>query len=408
MSGIGYRLKRWSYSGGRLLVTSGGRGSGPPGPESSSRAAAIRLATRLKRLTEVQHEATEDLASWCASRGLESEVLSTARLVRPGLPRPLEGGSVHSNFLAWSETPVPERRLFRIPGARLWGPDGIVVLPDGSLAAESVYDRHHLERNPAYRKPMPRRSRTVKGDHFSLLGPFSNRGNYFHWFHDALLRLHGVQERLPAGTGYLVPPRLAEFQRESLRLLGVPEESLMAYQGELWQPDQLWFASLPPAGAQVSEAAEWLRDRMWSAAGVGSPGLRRRIYISRAGARWGRIANERQLLPVLGRFGFEVVACEQLSVAEQVRLFSDARTIVSPLGAGQTNSLFTPPGARILQILEPSAESRFFVYRGLAETCGHQYHYVIGTTVPNPDRPQYPDLELSPERLERALEAVDG
>jgi capsular polysaccharide biosynthesis protein len=315
---------------------------------------------------------------------------------------------VHPNFVAWSETPVPERRLFRIPGARLWGSDGIVVLPDGSLAAESVYDRHHLERNPAYRKPMPRRSRTVEGAHFSLLGPFSNRGNYFHWFHDALLRLHGVQERLPAGTRYLVPPRVADFQRESLRLLGVPDESLVTYQGELWQPDQLWFASLPPAGAQVFEAVQWLRDRMWSAAGVGSPGLRRRIYISRAGARWGRIANEHQLLPVLDRFGFEVVACEQLSVAEQVRVFSDARTIVSPLGAGQTNALFTPPGAKILQILEPSAENRFFLYWGLAGTCGQPYHYLIGTTVPNPDWPQYPDLELSPERLELALEAVVG
>ncbi len=315
---------------------------------------------------------------------------------------------MHPNFVAWSETPVPERRLFRIPGARLWGPDGIVVLPDGSLAAEGVYDRHHLERNPAYRKPMPRRSRTVQGDHFSLLGPFSNRGNYFHWLHDALLRLHGVQERLPAGTGYLVPPRLAGFQRESLRLLGVPDESLVAYQGDLWQPEQLWFASLPPPGAQVFEAAEWLRDRMWSAAGVGSPGLRRRIYISRAGARWGRIVNERQLLPVLDRFGFEVVACEQLSVAQQVRLFSGVSAIVSPLGAGQTNALFAPPGARIVQILEPSAESRFFVYWGLAGTCGQEYHYVIGTTVPNPAWPQYPDLELSPERLERALESVVG
>jgi hypothetical protein len=169
MSGISYRLKRWSYSGGRRLVTGGRLGSGSSGPESSSRATAVRLATHLARLTDVQHEATEDLSSWCASRGLESEVLSAARVVRPEPPRPLEGGSVHPNFVAWSETSVPERRLFRLPGARLWGPDGIVVLPDGSLAAESLYDRHHLERNPAYRKPMPRRSRTVAGDHFSLL-----------------------------------------------------------------------------------------------------------------------------------------------------------------------------------------------------------------------------------------------
>jgi capsular polysaccharide biosynthesis protein len=103
-----------------------------------------------------------------------------------------------------------------------------------------------------------------------------------------------------------------------------------------------------------------------------------------------------------------VVACEQLSVAEQVRLFSEVSTIVSPLGAGQTNALFAPPGARILQILEPSAEARFFVYRGLAGTCRQPYDYVIATTVPNPDWPQYPDLELSPARLERALEAVIG
>jgi hypothetical protein len=52
---------------------------------------------------------------------------------------------------------------------------------------------------------MPSRIIHRQGDYFSLLGKFSNSGNYYHWIHDCLLRLHGVEGHLPQGVKYLVP-----------------------------------------------------------------------------------------------------------------------------------------------------------------------------------------------------------
>ena len=46
--------------------------------------------------------------------------------------------------------------------------------------------------------------------------------------------------------------------------------------------------------------------------------------------------------------GFETVYTEELSFAEQVRLFSETRCLVSIHGAGLTNLMFMPPGGHML------------------------------------------------------------
>jgi capsular polysaccharide biosynthesis protein len=65
----------------------------------------------------------------------------------------------------------------------------------------------------------------------------------------------------------------------------------------------------------------------------------------------------------------------QLSMARQIRLFSQAEMICAPHGAGLTNLLWCPPGCQVLEL----CASNFLngVYEGLAECVGANYRYLI-------------------------------
>ena len=75
-----------------------------------------------------------------------------------------------------------------------------------------------------------------------------------------------------------------------------------------------------------------------------------RVYISRQRAAKRTIVNEPEVIDVLLEFGFQIVCAEDLSLAEQIKMFSAAQHLVSNHGAGLTNMLFMSPGANMLEL----------------------------------------------------------
>src|SRR5437899_9006898 len=99
-----------------------------------------RAARRLRRRPPI----VDDLAGWCAERGIDVAVLTPAGGVTRQMPAALESPE-HPNFARRATSTIRERRLACLPDARLWGTNGLIVLPDGSFLAESTYDRGHLK-----------------------------------------------------------------------------------------------------------------------------------------------------------------------------------------------------------------------------------------------------------------------
>jgi len=84
----------------------------------------------------------------------ESYVLSPAQERTRHPPIALDT-SLHPNYARHLVAKLPERFLVSLPGARVWGRNGLVILPDGSYAAEGIYGRNHLEVDRAYSTPCP-------------------------------------------------------------------------------------------------------------------------------------------------------------------------------------------------------------------------------------------------------------
>ena len=86
-------------------------------------------------------------------------------------------------------------------------------------------------------------------------------------------------------------------------------------------------------------------------------------------------------MQVLKRHQFEIIETEEMSVAEQVRLFSQAESIVAPHGAGQANMLFASTRCKNLELLEPrwASDGHAYVFWALAETLGQCFRYVVAS-----------------------------
>jgi hypothetical protein len=367
-----------------------------------------RLARRRMR-PRVQPPVVESVKAWCEGRpDVECRSIRPAETVSRQAPRTIDT-QVDERFfeIAGIRYTVPEKYLARIPRARLIGAMGLVVLPDGAFASEVTFAKEHLVQQRAYFTPLPRKAHQKAGNYFSLLSLWAHRGNYYHWIHDAMLRLHLVLPLLPEDIQFVVPADIHSFQVESLDLLGISSDQLRGFSGqELWEVEVLYFA--PPtasSGSNSPPALRWFREVAWSEYGL-SPAPRKRIYISRRQTRYRRIVNEPEVESLMSDFGFETYLFEDLSFREQVVLMSQAEAVASASGAALTNILFAPPGARIFVMVEPAQISPFFWT--MSEAAGHEYWYAVGETAPGLPPPYDADLFVPPDKVRRTLEAMFG
>jgi Glycosyltransferase 61 len=273
----------------------------------------------------------------------------------------------HEQFADIVNEALPKRvvRAVEIPRGRLIDDGGAVVLPDGSLVLESLWDEEHYRRD--YSSPKKVLSPIeLTGTYASLISLWGD--NYYHWLLDSLSRLAVLE-----ATGYgelplIVPERLRPWQRETLSRLGVAASRLTPFRGSHVQPERLVWAA-PPGYISFANpiVVRWLRERLAGSA-VREP--QRRLFIRRMVNR--RVANESAVLGVLSTYGFEVVELESLTVAEQIELFSDARAVVGVHGAGLANILFATRPA-VLELFQPGFfNASYFTLAGAGD-CDYWY-----------------------------------
>lgn len=118
----------------------------------------------MTRRSRVRPPVTDDLAEWCPAHGLDCVVLSPAQTRARSAPIALDS-TPHPNFARQLVAQMAERFLVCVPQTRVWGANGLVILPDGSFAAQAIYDRSHLVADLAYSTPTPPRVVRKVGDH---------------------------------------------------------------------------------------------------------------------------------------------------------------------------------------------------------------------------------------------------
>ncbi len=269
-----------------------------------------------------------------------------------------------------------------LKNAKFAGKRGLMILPDGQYAAESVFTPEQVTQDPYYLVP-PARAVYKRGNYFSLINAWAF--GYYHWLHDSLLKLFQVHAVLPKDIQYIVPSDLKPWHLDILSVFGISPGQLVPFDHQqVWRLENLYFTNRTNhAGWNHPSCDFWVRNLFYDFFKIEESTPRLRLYISRNGMRKRFVLNEAEVMDLLAPLGFEIVKPETLSIGDQVKLFSQAEIVIAAHGSALTNLYFTSLGARVVDMIEPHMNSFRYVFWSLCESLGHQYWYLDAESVEN-------------------------
>lgn len=332
--------------------------------------------------------------------------LYASHTVRRTLPRTVDP-AVHAEFYREETREMRGAGVAVIDGGRVLTGTGTVIGPPDAFIFDvsETSENDDPEMHPIFLSMRLPPITKVDARVAVLTTHFSSQ-NYSHWMFDLIPRIH-LLERSGIAYDKIVVPCDARYQKETLKLLGIDTNRIIADPDMHLQATQLIVPSLPGLIANPQRwACRYHRDRFLKHVRTDRP--RRRILISRSKSGiTRRVTNEDAVFAVLQAYGFERVLLEDLSFLDQVQLFFDAELIVSPHGAGLTNLLFCREDAGVIELLSPNYVN--VIYWSLANQIGIDYGYLRG--IGNSDlaergRRVHEDITIDTAQMRRLVEEM--
>ena len=177
--------------------------------------------------------------------------------------------------------------------------------------------------------------------------------NYFHWIAEVLPRLWTLLQSGERADWY-VADCYSHWQRASLAALGVQlDRVIQPHVTFNLEADELLVPSLQATQA-IQPMAQELAKGLGGGQGVTGE-QRRLVYIERVNSR--RPVNTNEFSAWRRRHGFSDVHLEDMSCAEQVVLFQQAKLVLGAHGAGLTNIIHCKSGTPVVELM-PSGLDR--------------------------------------------------
>ena len=180
---------------------------------------------------------------------------------------------------------------------------------------------------------------------------------FYHWFYFALASLYQIKD-ISGVVYYTVPHNNFEFQTESLKLLEHTYQCVN--DSPLLKNTDITFQKLNPITLNSyncpiqTEIYPFLRTNFLTKNTFESiRPLSRLIYISRekTAIKKRHVINESVFIPELIQRGFEIVYLEDFTFLEKVKLFLEARIVVTPSGGALSLGFFLNPDAVVIELV---------------------------------------------------------
>lgn len=305
--------------------------------------------------------------------------LFPAHWLRRSAPRRMET-ELHPSFVQDMSRRAWSAGVGVIEGGRVLTSMGAVVAPGDCFIADVSHTggSDDARMHPIFSElRLPRITRSEVTLAVLTMYASNIAGHYYygHWMLDTLPRL-ALLEKSGVAWDKLVAPQATRFQRDTLRLLGIKAEQIIADRDLHLEAARLVVPTLPGLpGNPPRWACDFLRSRFLPLA---PPSMRsdRKIYISREKAKTRHVLNERELVQALEKRGFERVLLEELPFLEQIRLLNESSVVISPHSTGLTNLVFCRPGTSVIEIFSPRYVT--VCWWSLADQVGLDYGYVLG------------------------------
>jgi capsular polysaccharide biosynthesis protein len=243
-----------------------------------------------------------------------------------------------------------------------------------------------------------------KGSFLLAFDQWSN--NYFHWFTETLPRLIHLKKKHPDST-IMLPIELQHisFISNCIDLFDISPLWIDPTKINIFQ--ELWYIhTIPPFRLIIPDLQIELKENILTRIPNKESSPFRKLYISRAKSKIRKIVNEMELIAVIQKYGYEIVYAEELSLVEQVELFSQSAKLIALHGAGLTNIMFMPANSKVLEIRNPEILTQPLCYFQLANIFEIEWNYMTGQVVGNENN--HNDIFIDINQFEKTLINFDG
>jgi len=189
---------------------------------------------------------------------------------------------------------------------------------------------------------------------FSLVNQFS--AGFFHWLLESLPRLWLLKQyeaQIEHNIPVLIDPNPPAYITETLQMMGI--QDIIEWDATFARVERLLIPmALHGTGRPSGFATQWVHDELIASIGDDLPVFDApKLYLSRDSAAKRHVLNELEVLNFLEPLGYQSFQLENLSIKEQIALFTQAKHILGPHGAGFANAIHSSE-ATLLEFFEPS------------------------------------------------------
>jgi capsular polysaccharide biosynthesis protein len=233
----------------------------------------------------------------------------------------------------------------------------------------------------------------------ALIADYSVRSNYCHWMLDVLPRIYYMRmAQSEPIIKWIVGDMDKKYQIDTLGALGIPSSDVIPLIQnthikceELLCCSDISFTRSHPTRNAWREPLHLMKNQIFDWAGITSQQSTERIYISRSDSGPRKVYGEEEFAARLeSQFGFISYRLSELTLEEQVRLFSNAEIVIGAHGAGLTNIIFCKQNTKIVEVLNPAYGTA--AYGQVALSLNLNYHYVCGESANNENAYHRADL----------------
>lgn len=156
-------------------------------------------------------------------------------------------------------------------------------------------------------------------------------------------------------------------------------------------------------------ALNMLRNRAHEALEIEPPQVGCKIYLHRSRESCGNtryVKNVADIEKLVSSYGYRFLDPAKLSFDEQVKVFSQASHVISPLGAALSNLIFTYPSCRVLGLSPYYDNANYYYFSNFMGVLGHELSYVLGKQVTETGHPFHRDYEINIAALKAALDIM--
>lgn len=241
--------------------------------------------------------------------------------------------------------------------------------------------------------------------------------NYYHWLTECLGRYY-LLEKSKFKPDFYILSHDSSFQKQYIELLGIdPDRILQTDLNVVIQADEIIVPSFINNWEYVDFRGYKSCQKQWLPSWIGdiyrekitfdeTKRKSNKIYISRYFANHRKVENENEIIELLKSKDFGIYHLENMSVKEQVELFSSASVVLGAHGAGFSNIYFCSQGTTICELFSQYYHDSS--YRILSNVLELKYAYIVGTTdnIKN-IHPQRENMYIDMEQLDTFLGTLD-